>query len=106
MRWIRWWKKLTRKSRLAKLLACLAILIISSSCSHQGAYLTLPKPPMPVAPVLHSQPTPPPPPAGEKGVWFTMADAGALKIYLDKLKGKCREDDVVIDQVNEYLKKN
>jgi hypothetical protein len=34
-----------------------------------------------------------------------LADA-ALKIYLDKLKGKCLEDDLVIDQVNEYLKKN
>jgi len=35
-----------------------------------------------------------------------MADAGALKIYLDKLKGKCREDDVVIDQGNAYLKEH
>ena len=61
---------------------------------------------MPVAPVLHSQPTPPLPPVGEKGVWFPLKDAGALMIYLDKLKGKCREDDVVIDQVNEYLKKH
>jgi len=61
---------------------------------------------MPEAPVLHSQPTPPPPPAGEKGVWFPLADAGALKIYLDKLKGKCLEDDLVIDKGNEYLKKH
>jgi hypothetical protein len=60
---------------------------------------------MPVAPKLHSQPTPPPPPAGEKGVWFPLADAGALKIYLDKLKGKCLEDDVVIDKRNECLRK-
>lgn len=28
-----------------------------------------------------------------------------MMIYLDKLKGKCREDDVVIDQGNAYLKK-
>ena len=92
--------------RLATLLVCLTILIISSSCSHQGAYLTLPKPLMPVAPVLHSQPTPPPPPAGEKGVWFPLTDAGALKIYLDKLKGKCLEDDVVIEKGNDYLKRH
>jgi len=68
--------------------------------------LTLPKPPMPVAPQLHSRPTPPPPPAGQKGVWFPMGDAGTLKIYLDKLKGKCLEDDVVIDKGNEYLGKH
>ena len=61
---------------------------------------------MPGAPVLHSQPTPPSPPSEEKGVWFPLKDAGALMIYLDKLKGKCREDDVMIDQVNEYLKKH
>ena len=61
---------------------------------------------MPVAPVLHSQPTPPPPPAGEKGVWFPLPDAGALMIYLDKFKGKCLEDDLVIDQADEYLKKH
>jgi len=36
---------------------------------------------MTAAPKLHSQPSPPPPPAGEKGVWFPLADAGALKIY-------------------------
>ena len=60
---------------------------------------------MPVAPKLYSQPTPPPPPTGEKGVWFPLPDAGALKIYVDKLKGKCMEDDVVIDKGNEYLKK-
>jgi len=59
---------------------------------------------MPEAPKLHSQPTPPPPPAGEKGVWFPLGDAGALKIYLDKLKGKCLEDDVAIERGNEYLK--
>jgi hypothetical protein len=106
MRWRRWWRRLVKRSRLATLLACLTILIISSSCSHRGAYLTLPKPPMPVAPVLHSQPTPSPPPAGEKGVWFPLKDAGALMIYLDKLKGKCREDDVVIERGNEYLKKH
>ena len=93
MRWRRWWRKLIRRSRLATLLACLTTLILSSSCGSAGAYLTLPKPPMPEAPILHSQPTPPPPPAGEKGVWFPLADAGALKIYLDKLKGKCLEDD-------------
>jgi len=61
---------------------------------------------MPVAPKLHSQATPPPPPAGEKGVWFPLAGAGPQKIYLDKLKGKCREDDVVIDRGNAYLKKH
>jgi 6-phosphogluconate dehydrogenase (decarboxylating) len=61
---------------------------------------------MPEAPVLHSQATPPPPPAGEKGVWFPLKDAGALMIYLDKLKGKCREDDVVIDRGNAYLKEH
>jgi hypothetical protein len=61
---------------------------------------------MPVAPQIHSQPTPPPPPADAKGVWFSLADAGALKIYLDKLKGKCAEDDMVIDKANEYLKKH
>lgn len=60
---------------------------------------------MPVAPVLHSQPTPPPPPVGEKGVWFSLPDAGALKIYIDKLKGKCLEDDIIIDKGNEYLGK-
>ncbi len=53
--------------------------------------------------MLHSQPTPPAPPAGAKGVWFSLPDAGALKIYLDKLKGKCREDDVIIDRANKYL---
>ena len=88
------------------LLACLTISIISSSCAHQGAYLTLPKAPMPVAPKLHSQATPPPPPAEEKGVWFPLEDAGALMIYLDKLKGKCREDDVVIDKGNNYMKRH
>jgi hypothetical protein len=103
MRWIRWWNKLTRRSRLATLLACLILLI---GCGTGKPYLTLPKPPMPEAPVLHSQATPPPPPAEEKGVWFPLKDAGALMIYLDKLEGKCREDDVVIDQVNEYLKKH
>ena len=60
---------------------------------------------MPVAPKLHSQATPPPPPAGEKGVWFPLADAGALRNYIEKLKGKCREDDVVIDRANVYLDK-
>lgn len=86
------------------LLACLTILTLSSSgCGSQGPYLTLPKPPMPASPVLHSQPTPPPPPDGEKGIWFPLHDAGALKIYLDQLKGKCLEDDVIIDKGNEYL---
>lgn len=61
---------------------------------------------MPVAPELHSRATPPTPPAEEKGVWFPLKDAGALMIYLDKLKGKCREDDVVIERGNEYLKKH
>jgi len=61
---------------------------------------------MPVAPVLHSQATPPPPPADEKGVWFPLADAGALNIYLEKLRGNCLEDDLVIDEGNEYLKKH
>jgi len=61
---------------------------------------------MPVAPQLHSRPTPPPPPDGEKGVWFPLADAGALKIYIEKLKGKCLEDDLIIDRSNEYLQKH
>ena len=61
---------------------------------------------MPVAPKLYSQPTPPPPPTGEKGVWFPLPDAGALKIYVDKLKGKCLEDDMIIDKGNEYLSKH
>jgi hypothetical protein len=39
-------------------------------------------------------------------VWFPLKDAGALMIYLDKLKGKCREDDMVIDRGNEYLRKH
>jgi 6-phosphogluconate dehydrogenase (decarboxylating) len=46
-----------------------------------------------------------PPQASEKGVWFPLADAGALKVYLDNLKRKCQEDDVVIDQGNEYITK-
>lgn len=81
--------------------ACLTLLI---ACGTSKPNLVLPKPPMPAPPVLHLQPTPPAPPAGAKGVWFNLPDAGALKIYLDKLKGKCREDDVIIDRANEYLR--
>lgn len=33
-------------------------------------------------------------------------DAEALKIYVDKLKGKRLADDVIIDRGNEYLKKH
>jgi hypothetical protein len=35
-----------------------------------------------------------------------FAEAGTLKIYLDKPKGKCLEDDLVIDKGNDYLKKH
>ncbi len=89
------------------MLACLTTLIICNGCGGSaGGYLTLAKPPLPVAPKLHSQPTPPPPAAEAKGVWFPLADAGALKIYIGQLQGKCREDDVVIDKANEYLKRH
>jgi hypothetical protein len=42
-------------------------------------------------------------PASVRGAKYH--NAGALKIYVDKLKGKCLEDDVVIDKGNEYLGK-
>jgi len=61
---------------------------------------------MPVAPELHSVPTPPAPPADMKGVWMPLQDAGDLISYIHKLKGKCQEDDVIIDRGNEYLKKH
>jgi hypothetical protein len=60
---------------------------------------------MPEAPILNSQPTPPPPPAGAKGVWFPLADAGALRKYIEELKGVARECHVVIDTANDYLEK-
>jgi hypothetical protein len=58
---------------------------------------------MPEAPVLHSQPTPPPPPADAKGVWFPLADAGALRKYIEELIGTVPECHVVIDRGKDSL---
>ena len=77
--------------------------MLSTGCCAGKPYLTLPKPPMPEAPVLHSQPTPPPPPADAKGVWFPLADAGALRKYIEELIGTVQECNVVIDRGKDSL---
>ena len=81
------------------LLVCL--IILTAGCS-QGIKINLPRPEIPPAPILKTEPLNHPQ-TGKPGVWFSLEDAGKEAKYREELVGEIKKSKVAVDKANELL---
>ena len=86
--------------KTATLLVCL--LILTAGCSW-GIKISLPRPEIPPAPILKTEPLNHPQ-TGKPGVWFSLEDAAKESKYLEDLIGEIKKGQVAVGKANELLK--
>jgi hypothetical protein len=76
------------------LLVCLLILTAGRS---QGIKINLPRPEIPPAPILKTEPLNHPQ-TGKPGVWFSLEDAGKEAKYREDLISEIKKSQIVIEK--------
>jgi len=82
------------------LLACL--LILTEGCSPE-IRVNLPRPEIPPAPILKTEPLNHPQ-TGKPGLWFSLEDAANEAKYREDLIGEIKKGQVAVEKANEILK--
>jgi hypothetical protein len=82
------------------LLVCL--LILTAGCS-QGIKVSLPRPEIPLAPILKTEPLNHPQ-TGKPGLWFSLEDVAKEALYREVLIGEIKKSQVAVDKANEFLR--
>jgi hypothetical protein len=78
------------------------LLILTVGCS-PGIKVNLPRPEIPPAPILKTEPLSHPQ-TGHPGVWFPLEDAGKEAKYREDLIGEIRKSQVTVEKANELLR--
>jgi hypothetical protein len=84
------------------LLVCL--LILTAGCS-QGIKINLPRPEIPPAPILKTEPLNHPQ-TGKPGVWFSLEDVGKEAKYREDLIAEIKKGQVAVGKANEFFRSN
>lgn len=87
--------------KTATLLVCLLISIVGCC---RGIKINLPRPEIPPAPILKTEPLNHPQ-TRRPGLWFSMEDAGKEAKYREALIGEIKKSQVALDKVNKILSK-
>jgi hypothetical protein len=82
--------------------ACL--LILTAGCN-PGIKVNLPRPEIPPAPILKTEPLNHPQ-TGKPGLWFSLEDAGAEARYRETLISEIKKGQVVVEKAEELINKH